>query len=318
MPPTPRPSSAEASDDSVDVPVAGRITASLLNHLADIVRECQATALFVYVDALAGARLDLPADVAEKVFYVTKTVDEDRQRQDALGRHLRVPNVTLTRMGQAKMAAFLALSRGLIHRGDVIVCLSGMAGSGTLDTIVVSEVGREFEMFSVTTDEDDVLRVRPEVLERVIEIATQLGSEGREGRPVGALFVVGDTERVLSLSKQLVLNPFSGYPEEVRNILDPALTETVKEFASVDGAFVIRPDGVIVSAGTYLKTASQDEHVLPQGLGARHHAAAGITSVCEVVAVVVSQSTGTVMIFQGGQIVTSIERPRPAAEARRT
>lgn len=295
-------------------PTARRITSSVVRHVADMVRVSGASALFVYVDALSGTSLDLPTDVAEKVFYVAKTVDEDRRQEERDVRHIRVPNVSLTRMGQVKVAVFLALSRGLIHHGDVIVCLSGVAGSGTLDTIVVVEVGREFEMLSVKQEEQDTLHVRAAVLERVIEIAVQLGAEGREARGVGALFVLGDVERVLSLSRQLILNPFSGYPEEQRNILDPALADTVKEFASLDGAFVIRRDGVIVSGGTYLKTVGTEEQDLPKGLGARHHAAAGITSVCDAVAVVVSQSTGAVSVFQGGRIVTQIEQPRPAGE----
>jgi DNA integrity scanning protein DisA with diadenylate cyclase activity len=292
-------------------PAAARITNALLNYLSEIVHESQASALFVYVDALGGEHLDLPPDIAERVFYVAKTIDEDREQEEAHVRHLRVPNVSLTRMGQVKMAVFLAFARGLVKKGDVIVCLSGVAGSGTLDTIVVVEVGREFEVFSTPADEGgEPLPVRPEVLERVVEIATQLGGEGREGRPTGALFVLGDTERVLSLTRQMILNPFNGYPAERRNILDPHLAETVKEFATVDGAFVIRKDGVIESAGTFLKTATLDEDELPHGLGSRHHAAAGITDVSSAVAVVVSQSTGNVTIFRSGKVVTTIERPR--------
>lgn len=297
-------------------PINDRITASVVKPLVDLVRDSGATALFVYVDALSGEELTLPDDVADKVFYVAKTVAEDRRQVERRARHIRVPNVSLTRTGQVKVAVLLALSRGLIHHGDVIVCVSGLSGSGTLDTIFVVEVGREFEMLSLKPEGENTLKVRAEVLERVIEIAVQLGSEGREGRAVGGLFVLGDVLRVTSLSRQLILNPFAGYPEAQRNILDPALAETVKEYASIDGAFVIRRDGVIVSAGTYLKTVGGDEPDLPKGLGARHHAAAGITGVCDAVAVVVSQSTGAVTVFQGGRVVTMIEQPRPAGEPR--
>ena len=52
------------------------------------------------------------------------------------------------------------------------------------------------------------------------------------------------------------------------------------------------------------------EFELPRGLGARHHSAAGITSVADCIAVTVSESTGTVTVFRGGQIVTEIERRR--------
>jgi len=122
--------------------------------------------------------------------------------------------------------------------------------------------------------------------------------------------VVGDADRVLPLTRQMILNPFRGYPEEQRNILDESLEQTVKELSGLDGAFIIRGDGLIETCGAYLKTAGQGEFDLPRGLGARHHAAAGITSVTDSIAVTVSESTGTVTIFRAGRIITEIEKPR--------
>ena len=134
--------------------------------------------------------------------------------------------------------------------------------------------------------------------------------EGREGRTVGTLFVVGDSDRVLSQSHQLVFNPFHGYPEEERNILDHRLEETIKEFSAIDGAFVVRGDGVVLSAGRYLAPRSKLEEPLPQGLGTRHEAAASITVTTDAIAVCVSQSTGTVSIFKRGRMILDIQKPR--------
>jgi DNA integrity scanning protein DisA with diadenylate cyclase activity len=156
--------------------------------------------------------------------------------------------------------------------------------------------------------------VRPDVLERVLNIAAELGYEGREGKMVGGLFVVGDSQNVLALSRQLILNPFKGYSEEARNILAPELKETVKELSSIDGAFIIRGDGVIEAAGTYLTASTRDIHDLPAGLGARHQAAAGITAVTNAVAIAVSQSTGHVTVFRRGHIIADLEKPRTRTE----
>jgi DNA integrity scanning protein DisA with diadenylate cyclase activity len=217
----------------------------------------------------------------------------------------------LSRLGQVKVAIFLALSRGLIKAGDTVVFLAGLAATGTLDTLIVTQVGREYEIFSSSEGNVNLPKgIRAEVVEKTIDIATQLGAQGREGKPVGALFVIGDTERVASMTRQLVINPFQGYPRQKRNILDDNLTETIKEFSGIDGAFIISGDGIIESCGTYLKTASQEEFELPRGLGARHHSAAGITSVADCIAITVSESTGTVTVFRGGQIITEIERQR--------
>jgi DNA integrity scanning protein DisA with diadenylate cyclase activity len=51
------------------------------------------------------------------------------------------------------------------------------------------------------------------------------------------------------------------------------MDETVKEFSSIDGAFIIRGDGVLLSAGSLVQ-ATDVEHTLPSGLGSRHAAAA--------------------------------------------
>ena len=303
-------------DDQAARERADRVTASLLSHAESVVRDCEADALFVYLDALEDPHVVWPESLRDKVITVTRTADEDRDQEQHHVRHIRVPNVSLSRVGQVKMALLLAMSRGLVEPDDTVVFLAGISGSGSLDTILVTTISREHEM--VRVPEDDTappLPVDPLVLERVIGIAVNLGSEGREGRPVGALFVLGDAERVLSLTRQIILNPVSGYPESRRNILDPALHETIREFASMDGAFVIRGDGVLMSAGTYLMTSAHAGEELPKGLGARHHAAAGITAVSNAVAVAVSQSTGTVSVFRGGRLLTSIERPTSAGQA---
>ena len=73
-------------------------------------------------------------------------------------------------------------------------------------------------------------------------------------RTVAVGFVIGVSDRVLSQSHQLVFNPFHGYPEGDRNILDTRREERIKELSAIDGAFVPRksyaetavPDGADV------------------------------------------------------------------------
>ena len=297
---------------------ARAITESLLKHVPDLVESCQAAALFVYVDALEDpSELSFPSMHA-KVFYVTKTPAKEITPHHEEIQYLRVPDVPLTRLGQVKLAIFLALSRGLIQYGDRIVSLSGLAADKTLDTILVTEVGREYEIFASGTDLMTSPKVLPEVIEKVVDIASELGSEGREGRPVGTMFVIGDTERVIPLTRQLVLNPFKGYPPSERNILDYSLEETIKELSTLDGAFIIQGEGVIETCGAYIRTASQEEFELPRGLGTRHHAAAAITAVTDSIAVTVSESTGSVTIFRGGHIITEIQKPRSTGGKPRT
>jgi DNA integrity scanning protein DisA with diadenylate cyclase activity len=286
----------------------------VIRHATEIAREVEAQAMFAYVDALADLDLSFPDQDGRCLIYVAKTPAQHEQQKERGRNTIRVPDVPLTRPGQVKIAVLLALYRKLIRPQDTIVFLSGIAGSGSLDTISVLRVGREFEMFLAPEAHQELPPgCAPDVLECVVTIAVELGREGREGRPVGALFVLGDTERVRSLSHQLILNPFRGYAAAQRNILDERLKETIKELATIDGAFLIREDGTIESAGTYLKMGMQSGGTLPQGLGARHHAAAAITDVSDAIAVAVSASTGTVTLFGKGRILAQIEKPRSGA-----
>lgn len=149
-------------------------------------------------------------------------------------------------------------------------------------------------------------------MERVLGLASEIAIEGREGKPTGTIFVLGDTNTVNKYIRQLIINPFRGYSEAERNILDPGLDETIKEFASIDGAFIITGDGIVLSAGSYLRPppdTDNDIGVLPSGFGARHAAAAGITVCTNSLAITVSESTGMVSIFKNGLIMLSIAKP---------
>ena len=221
---------------------------------------------------------------------------------------LRIPDVPLGRINQIKMAVIQALSKGLVKKGDKWVCLSGIPQSKSLDNLLILEFGKEFEIIS--SSDLPVLSeiVMPEVFETVLNLALELSSEGKEGRkPVGTIFVLGKHEEVFKFSHPMVINPFQGYPEEERNVLDPRLRETVKEFSSIDGAFIFREDGIILAAGRHLD-ASGENIEIPLGLGSRHRAAAGITRLTDALAIVISEGTGGVRIFHHGKIFMEIEK----------
>jgi len=139
------------------------------------------------------------------------------------------------------------------------------------------------------------------VMDALIELAVSIGVEGWEGRPVGALFVVGDSSTVMEKSRQLTLNPFQGYSEDEKNIMNPDVRHALHAFAVLDGAFIVREDGVVVAAGRYLNFDEEQDLDVPLGLGARHMAAAGISRDTEAIAIVVSQTSGSVRVFRGGK-----------------
>ena len=146
--------------------------------------------------------------------------------------------------------------------------------------------------------------VNTRVLKQVISLAVEIAREGREGRKIGTLFVVGDSGEVMRRSKPMILDPLQGHPEEDKSIEDPNMRETVKELAQLDGAFVVSNAGVVLSAARYIDAAS-DSLKLPLGLGSRHMAGASISRQTDAVAVVVSESS-MVRLFDDGELVSEI------------
>jgi len=142
------------------------------------------------------------------------------------------------------------------------------------------------------------------VLEQTVALAVEIAREGREGRKIGTLFVVGDSEKVLKHSKPLILDPLYGHPDESKRIDDPDVRETLKELAQLDGAFVVSDEGVVLSAARYIDATTEDV-TIPLGLGSRHLAGASVSRHTNAVAVAVSESS-TVRMFDDGELVSEI------------
>lgn len=142
-----------------------------------------------------------------------------------------------------------------------------------------------------------------EAVEELVQLAVEVAREGREGRKIGTLFVIGDVEEVLGRSRPLMLDPLYGHADELLDVRRSEFRETVKELAQLDGAFVVRKDGIFVSAARYIDVDAGTP--LLAGLGTRHAAAASITSRTSAVAIVVSQSS-IVRVYAHGEIRAEI------------
>jgi diadenylate cyclase len=280
----------------------------IVESACTIANEIQARALFVYADVIKD--YPIPSGMLENTDVILVTHQGSGIEPSAeIKTILQLPPIPLTRMAQIKLAVVIGLSEGYVTAGDKIVCLTGIPAFGSLDCIVVLDIGREHELLTSANVTQIAQHIPSEVFEAILNLAVELASQGREGKPVGATFVIGDYEKVMQFSRQTIFNPFHGYPEDERNILNPQLRETLKEFSVLDGAFVISDDGVVMCAGRHLSAALDSTVDLPRGLGSRHVAAAGITSVTEAVAIVISESTGDVRIFKDGAIFMEIEKP---------
>ncbi|MDP2853709.1 MAG: diadenylate cyclase [Smithellaceae bacterium] len=285
------------------------VNKTMIESAIKLAKEVKAGCVLVCVD-VKSELAELPEDIKTAVNFVL-VMREDEDLPEKLANYVKkldIPSVNLTRVGKIKIAIAKGIVSGLFKKGDKIVCLSGVPKFGYADSIFFIDVGREFEILTSDFINDVVEAIQPEVFNAALNIACELAAQGRENRKVGTIFVLGDDEKVLQLSRQMIMNPFSGYPEDERNILNPDLEETIKEFSAIDGAFIIKGSGVIVTAGRHLSAALESKD-FPPGLGSRHIAAAGITNVTKAVAMVISESSGNVSVFKNGKLFVTIEKP---------
>ncbi len=207
---------------------------------------------------------------------------------------LKVSRIEL--MSEAVEVAYL---QGKI-RGDIVL---GIVSIGDINSIVVMDITdipliKKIGELAATVDYT--------VLKAVLNLAIDIGREGREGKKIGTAFVVGDAEKVLGMSHQIVLNPYEGHRKKDRDVKDEKNWETVKEFAQLDGMFIVDDQGHIVAAGRYLDVSAKNVQLV-SGLGGRHLAAAAISLSTKAIAVTISESSGVVSVYRDGKDVFTID-----------
>ncbi|QEH35357.1 DNA integrity scanning protein DisA [Aquisphaera giovannonii] len=209
------------------------------------------------------------------------------------------------------LALIEAVANDLLKAGArVVVVYSGFEAEA-LDSLTVIRLGEHLERLTARDLRALEEWVPFETLKAVVDTAVEIGREGREGKAVGSLIVVGDARNVLARTRPLGFDPFKGYRRKERNVRDVRVREAIKEIAQMDGAFVVARDGT-VEAACRLIDAPMAGLTLTKGLGTRHWAAAAITAVTKALAVVVSQSNGTVRLFQDGEVILRIAPMRHA------
>jgi len=208
-------------------------------------------------------------------------------------------------------ALLAAVAEEILEPGaDVIALYSGFE-AGKIDSISYIRLDERLGRLTARDLRKLETSVPLETLKMVVDLAVDIGREGREGKPVGTMFVVGDTRRVLENSHSAGFDPVRGYSRNERTLGDARTREAIKEIAQLDGAIVVAADGTVEKT-CQLIDAPHASVTLSKGLGSRHWAAAAISKSTKSVAVVVSESNGTVRLFQNGEVMLRIEPFRRA------
>lgn len=256
-------------------------------------------------------------DSDAKVIAATPVSNTFDELTESSMKIIRMPIHGLDKYRQIPHLLSVALKTESISPGDFVLAAIGRRvypDKGNL--ISLGEAKRELEELSIK----DLLKltdgIRPAVLDKVMELARRIGLITRREKRIGTIFTLGDSKEVLKRSKQLIPNPFQGHEESERQITNSSTHDSVIELAKLDGAFVIRGDGLIQTAGTFLEAESDEREEispkkndleLPEGLGTRHVASATITACTDSTAVVVSETDGNIRVFSGGKMVLKMD-----------
>lgn len=199
-----------------------------------------------------------------------------------------------------------AVADEILEPGARVIALYSGFEAGEIDSLSLIELSDHLGRLTVRDLRKLETSVPLDTLQIVVNLALEIGREGREGKPVGTLFVVGDHRKVLASTHSQGFDPVKGYSRKDRNLRSPRVREGIKEIAQMDGAFIVSADATVLAACRYIDAPATDI-TLSKGLGARHWAAAAISRATKAIAIAVSESTGTVRIFQNGQVVLRIE-----------
>jgi diadenylate cyclase len=203
-------------------------------------------------------------------------------------------------------AVLEAVADDLLTPGGTVVALYSGFQAESIDSVSLINLGEHLDRLTGRDLRQLETRVPLDTLKIVVDLAVEIGREGREGKPIGTMFVVGDTRKVLDASRPVGFDPIKGYNRNERNLADPKVREGIKEIAQLDGAIIVSADSTVKAACRYVDSSAADV-TLSKGLGARHWAAAAVSRATKAVAVTVSQSNGAVRIFQNGEVVLRIQ-----------
>ncbi|MDG1872715.1 MAG: diadenylate cyclase [Mariniblastus sp.] len=217
---------------------------------------------------------------------------------------LELPEASV--QNQLTQAVLAAVAAEFIKPGSTVVSIYSGFDTEKIDTVSVLKLTERLGRLTARDLRKLETKVPLDTLKTVVDLAVAVGREGREGKSIGTMFVVGDHRKVLDESRPGCFDMVKGYPRKERNIFDSKVREGLKELAQLDGMFVISADGTIEGSARIIDT-SPVAITMTKGLGSRHFAGAAISKNTKAIAVVVSQSNGTVRIFQNGEVVLRIE-----------
>lgn len=288
-------------------PSENRESRVLVNHCFELGKQLGITKILVFAESVLDQRYILENKKDETVILLTKNKEKIREEFLDKCKVISLPDQKLSRSDQFQLGLLFAVLSGQVEYNETVLCITGLVGSLRLDNLLITNLLRDNRWFQKHTYDHVPKKIlSSQEFVRLLDIALRLANQGREGKKLGTIFILGDLSCFENYLDQLVLNPFKGHSKRSRNIHDNDFFETIREYATLDGAFVISNTGVVERAGAYLNPPASKKVNMRKGFGARHAAAANLTAVTDALAFTVSESSSSVVVFFEGSIILEL------------
>ena len=195
-----------------------------------------------------------------------------------------------------------SVANEFVPPGATIVAVYSGFEPTVIDTISIIRLGEHLGQLTMRDLRELKTRIPFDTLKIVVDLAVDIGREGREGQ--AGRHAVG--RRRPSQGAQLL--PADGLRSGPR--LQPHRAQSRRREGPrrrqgnrPDRRRVRRVERRdVVAAGQHIAAPRASDLTLPKGFGSRHWAAAEISRATSAIAIVVSQSSGTVRLFQNGEV----------------
>ncbi|MCB1121621.1 MAG: diadenylate cyclase [Verrucomicrobiae bacterium] len=286
-------------------------TRLLVSYGFDLARQLNIDKIMVIAELLTDRKMVDKHREEETIIWVTSDLESLEGGVEKTDQVVEMPHSPVGRMDQVSLALILAVMKGTLTEDESVVCLVGISGSKRLDNLLIVNPKRDFEWFKGRSKQKKSQLPISQEFVRLVDIALKFAAEGREGKPIGTIFLLGDIDELKTIARPLILNPCKGHSKKNRSIHDEDFIETMREFAALDGGFLIDRKGAVEGAGVYLDAPVTKRVKVPKGLGSRHMGAAAATAQTNSLAIVISESSSTVTVFFKGARVLSLGKPDP-------
>ena len=176
---------------------------TLIENALHLARETKSDGIFLFLNTLENCRWFVKSGLAERANIVL-VIPKELKLKDALQstkniKIIRSWSGNQTRFSRIKYSFLHGVLDRIIQTDSRIVCVLGPWGKSHLDTIAIHDLSlswaEEFPFDPKSIMHNESLTT---VL-AVVDVALDIGALGREGKPVGTIFIIGEISALFLL-----------------------------------------------------------------------------------------------------------------------